>query len=74
MLPYGATLAAISTTAIVLRLYSRIPGKLGIDDVFIVLAWMMSTATTALTILSKALNRNVAITNLLAPQYAQTMV
>jgi hypothetical protein len=52
MLPYGATLATISTIVIALRLYSRMPNKLGLDDFFIVLAWILSTATTALTIFS----------------------
>jgi hypothetical protein len=53
MLPYGVTLATISTIVIALRLYSRLPGKLGLDDIFIVLAWMLSTVSTALTIWSK---------------------
>ena len=53
MLPYGAVLATISTIVIALRLYSRIRGQLGLDDFFIVLAWMMSIVSTALTIWSK---------------------
>jgi hypothetical protein len=55
MLPYGAVLASISTIVIALRLYSRIPGTLGLDDFFIVLAWIMSIVTTALTIWCKTL-------------------
>jgi hypothetical protein len=60
MLPYGAALATISTVVIALRLYSRLQDKLGLDDFFIVLAWMLSTVTTALTIWSKISNRHAA--------------
>jgi hypothetical protein len=67
MLPYGAALATISTIVIALRLYSRLPDKLGVDDIVIVLAWMLSTVTTALTILSKTPKFYAdAITNLLS--------
>jgi hypothetical protein len=57
MLPYGATLATISTVVIALRLYSRMPNKLGLDDFIIVIAWMLSIVSTALTIWRK--NRNL---------------
>ena len=75
MLPYGATFGAITTIIVGLRIYSRLPGQLGLDDFFIVLGWMFGVATIALTIWSKIPDPCDAVdANPLLPQYVKVMV
>jgi hypothetical protein len=48
--PYSVTLYAVSTIVLALRIYSRLPDQLGLDDFFVLVAKIITAPSLVLTI------------------------